>query len=62
MSDTTERDAVLERFYSEHYGELESPLVVDEWVIVLRLAALHAMADHIVELEARVEHLETYHE
>lgn len=48
MSDTAKRDAVVERFYAQHYGKPEPLPVVDDLV-------MDAMADHIVELEAAVE-------
>lgn len=45
MSDTTKRDAVVERFYAQHYGTMMGAAVLDVLVT-------NAMADRIVELEA----------
>ena len=54
MSDTAKRDAVLERFYAQHYGKLEPLPIVDDWV-------MDDMADRIVELEAAIERVRALH-
>ncbi len=48
VSDTAKRDAVVERFYAQHYGTMMGAAVLDVLVT-------NAMADRIVELEAAVE-------
>lgn len=48
MSDTAKRDAVLKRFYAQHYGTMMGAAVLDVLVT-------NAMADRIVELESAVE-------
>ena len=45
MSDEQKRDAVVERFYAQHYGTMMGAAVLDVLVT-------NAMADRIVELEA----------
>ena len=45
MSDTAKREAVVERFYAQHYGTMMGAAVLDVLVT-------NAMADRIVELEA----------
>lgn len=50
MSDTAKRDAVVERFYAQHYGTMMGAAVLDVLVT-------NAMADRIVELEAEVDEL-----
>ena len=54
MSDTAKRDAVVERFYAQHYGTMMGAAVLDVLVT-------NAMADRIVELEAAVERVRALH-
>lgn len=55
MSDTAKRDAVVERFYAQHYGTMMGAAVLDVLVT-------NAMADRIVELEAAVERVRALHD